>query len=301
MKKTVIDTKKIRQNKELDEKKDEVKINLTIIDGLESSFGKTYSFFKKNIKIGREDSNDLPINDIKISKFHCEILIKLDKNNPYIEIEDLNSTNGTYINGKLIGKTFLTSGDKIEVGDITLRFTINDDAEDKYHSKLFNFATIDALTGLYNKRFILTELESQMKIAKRNQRKLSLMIIDIDDFKKLNDTYGHIAGDEFLKKTAFHLNRSLREQDSAGRFGGEEFIILLPETDIEGAAMLAERIRNAIFDTEIIFEKKQIKTTISIGLSEYENETASELINIADKELYKAKVAGKNRISIYGR
>ncbi len=299
MEKTVVDTKKMVKEKQSDYIDTEVKVNLTIIDGLESSFGKIYSFFKNKIKLGREESNDLALNDIKISKFHCEINIKPEKNNLYIEIEDLNSTNGTYLNGKLIGKTFLTSGDKIEIGDITFRFTVNDDVEDKYHSKLFSFATIDALTGLYNKRFIKSELENQIKIAKRNKRQLSLMIIDIDDFKKLNDTYGHIAGDEFLKKTAFHLNRSLREQDSAGRFGGEEFLILVPETDIDGAVILAERIREEIFNTELIFKKKKIKTTISIGVSEYNGELPDELIHNADKELYKAKASGKNRISFH--
>jgi len=294
---TIIDTKKIIKGKKKDKKQDEVRVNLTIIDGLESNFGKTYSFFKNIIKIGRDETNDFSINDIKISKFHCEIRISIDNEKSDIQIIDLNSTNGTYVNGQLIEKTMLSSGDKIELGDVIIRYTLNDDIEDKYHSKLYDFATIDALTGLKNKRFIMNELGNQIRISKRNNRKLSLMIIDIDDFKKLNDSYGHIAGDSFLKKTAFHLNQSLREQDSAGRFGGEEFIILLPETDIAGASILAERIRKTIEESKIFFEKNEIKTTVSIGIAEFKNDSPEELVNRADKELYRAKNSGKNKVS----
>jgi diguanylate cyclase (GGDEF)-like protein len=294
---TIIDTKKILKEKKRSEKKEDIKVNLTIIDGLEASFGKTYSFFKNIIKIGRDESNDFPINDIKISKFHCEIKIENSEKTPNIGLMDLNSTNGTYVNGQLIENTLLKSGDKIELGDVIIRYTLNDDIEEKYHSKLYDFATTDALTGLNNKRFIMNEIKNQIRISKRNKRKLSLMIIDIDDFKKLNDTYGHIAGDLFLKKTAFNLNQLLREQDIAGRFGGEEFIILLPETGIDGAVVLAERIRKSIEVSEILFEKKSIKTTISIGIAEFNNEKPGELVNNADKELYKAKNSGKNRVS----
>lgn len=294
---TIIDTKKIIKEKKRAEKREEIKVNLTIIDGLESSFGKTYSFFKNIIKIGRDESNDFPINDIKISKFHCEIRVEADKQTPNIKLIDLNSTNGTYVNGQLSERSMLTSGDKIELGDVIIRYTLNDEIEEKYHSKLYDFATTDALTGLNNKRFIMNEIKNQIRIAKRNARKLSLMIIDIDDFKKLNDTYGHIAGDIFLKKTSFNLNQLLREQDTAGRFGGEEFIILLPETNIDGAVVLAERIRRVIEDSKILFENKSIKTTISIGVAEFNNEKPEELVNKADKELYKAKNSGKNKVS----
>ena len=297
MEKTSIDTKKIVKNKQKKKNDDEIKISLTIIDGLEASFGKTYNFFKDAVSIGRDEANDFVVNDIKISKFHCKIKVKNEKDNQYIELYDLNSTNGTYVNEKLITNILLSSGDKIEVGDVIMRFTLNDDIEDKYNSRLYDFATTDALTGLHNKRFIMNELKNQIKIAKRNNRTLSLMIIDIDDFKKVNDTYGHIAGDKYLIKIAFHLNQSLREQDSAGRFGGEEFIVLLPETNIEGAFILAERIRKTIFNTKIIFEKREIKTSVSIGLAEFDKNSPEELINKADKELYKAKTAGKNRVS----
>ncbi len=294
---TIVDTKKIKKSKKSSDNREEFKISLTIIDGPEANFGKIYPFFTDTISIGRDGRNDLVINDIKVSKFHCKIKVKQNDTGPYIELEDLNSTNGTYINDQLVEQSFLNSGDKIELGDLTLRFTVNDEVEEKFHSKLFNFATTDVVTSLYNKRFIMNELDNQIKIAKRNKRHFSIMLLDIDDFKKLNDDFGHLAGDAYLKTTAFHLTQSLREQDLAGRFGGEEFLVLLPETDIRGAVKLAERIRNAIFNAELVYEKQTIKATISIGIAQYDGETPSSLINNADKELYNAKTNGKNRIS----
>jgi diguanylate cyclase (GGDEF)-like protein len=123
------------------------------------------------------------------------------------------------------------------------------------------------------------------------------VLIDIDDFKQVNDTYGHPAGDEFLKKLAFVINHSLREQDIPGRVGGEEFLIILPETGMDGAFRLANRIRERIQNTEFIYEGSTIKTTISSGVSQYElNVDPQTLFRLADHALYKAKQSGKNKV-----
>jgi diguanylate cyclase (GGDEF)-like protein len=297
---TVIDRRKAA----LAKKKQKTKLNiiLTVIQGSETDFGKTYSFTQDCIRIGRGQKKEatevnVAVNDLKVSKVHCEISAIKTDDLEQIVIKDLGSTNSTYVNGEMIRQRILTSGDKISIGETILRFSYNDEIEEEYHSRLFTFAATDALTGLYNRRYILNELENQHKIAKRNERTFSLMIIDIDDFKQINDTFGHPAGDEFLKKFAFVINHSLREQDIPGRVGGEEFLIILPETSIDGAFRLANRIRERIQNTELIYEGSTIKTTISVGVSQYEFNTDSQtLFRLADHALYKAKQSGKNMV-----
>jgi diguanylate cyclase (GGDEF)-like protein len=215
-------------------------------------------------------------------------------------IRDLTSTNGTYVNGILISQNILKTGDKIEVGETVLRFSYNDEIEEQYHAKLFTFASTDSLTGMYNKRYILNEMENQIKIVRRNQRLFSIVMLDIDDFKNINDSHGHLAGDDYLKKVAQTIVDSLREQDTASRFGGEEFLILLPETTLEGAQKLAERIRQKIENMELDFQGNIIRSTISAGVSQFSLEfsDAENFIRSADIALYRSKSEGKNRVTI---
>jgi|GEM_PF-285490 len=297
---TVIDRRKAA----LARKKQKTRLNimLTVIQGNETDFGKTYSFTRDCIRIGRDQKNEatevnVAVNDLKVSKVHCEISAINTDDLEQIVIKDLSSTNGTYVNGELIRQRILTSGDKISIGETILRFSYNDEVEEEYHSRLFTFAATDALTGLYNRRYILNELENQYKIAKRNERTFSLVIIDIDDFKRVNDTFGHPAGDEFLKKFAFVIHHCLREQDIPGRVGGEEFLVILPETNIDGAFRLANRIRERIQKTELMYRGSPIKTTISAGVSQHEfNIDSQTLFQLADHALYKAKESGKNMV-----
>jgi len=297
--KTVI---KLRKNgNDNNNKSKSLKLLLTIIEGNEVDFGKTFHFEKKKIKIGRKPSNDVVVNDLMISKFHCEIYISKDKDNNYkVELNDLNSTNGTYVNGELIDKKELISGDKIEIGKTILRVFFDDEYEENFHSKLFQIAVMDSLTGLFNKRYIFNEIENQIKISKRNKRYFSIIILDIDDFKKINDNFGHLAGDRYLKLISEKILSSLREQDIAGRFGGEEFIIILPETKEKGAFSVAERIRTSVEKAALKYKDYILKTTISGGVAEYGKhaKTRVKLLEIADKALYKAKKTGKNKIDL---
>lgn len=282
--KKAIDTKKIKLKNIDPNSNNKSSITLTIIDGEESAFGKIFTFYKEHILIGRNRYSDIFIDDEN----------KIDR----IIIKDLFSTNGTYVNEKPISNKTLKSGDKIKIGETTLRFSYNDELEEKYHSKLFNIATSDSLTKLYNKRYIISELENQYKIAKRNNRIFSLIMFDIDNFKKVNDKYGHIAGDEFLKNVSSYITMNLREQDIAGRFGGEEFLIILPETEIEGATILADRIREKIEKSKIVYRGHKVKATISAGISQFNisYNNIEELLEITDKALYKAKKLGKNKV-----
>jgi diguanylate cyclase (GGDEF)-like protein len=273
-------------------------ISFTIVQGSEIDFGRHFRFSGNKILIGRSKDNQIRLNDSKVSKIHCEIDIIRKTKLEQVLIKDLNSTNGTFLNEELISQGFIKSGDKIRIGSTVLRVNYHDEIEEEYHSKLFDFAAFDALTGLYNRRYILNELENHCKIAKRNNRIFSLIIVDIDNFKKVNDQYGHLAGDECLKKIAYIMNNSLREQDICGRYGGEEFLIILPETKLEGAVNLAERIRKKIEGTNISFQKHQIKNTISAGVSQFNASIPDNeyLFKMADKALRKAKELGKNKI-----
>jgi two-component system cell cycle response regulator len=274
-------------------------IILTIIGGNEIDFGKHFLLKKNKILIGRDDSNDIFIHDEKISKSHCEISIaKDDQGREQISIKDVHSTNGIYINGELVEQIVLHAGDKIQVGDTVLSLSYNNELEKEYHAKLFNYAVRDNHTGLYNKRFILNELENISRIAKRSGRAFSIIIIDIDDFKQINDLYGHLAGDEYLKTIAALFTQSLREQDIAGRIGGEEFLIILPETTSDGAFQLAIRIRMNVEKFILNYLGHKIRTTISAGVCQYENslKDINELLDTADQALYESKRSGKNKV-----
>jgi diguanylate cyclase (GGDEF)-like protein len=274
-------------------------IILTIIGGNEIDFGKHFLLKKSKTLLGRDNTNDISLYDEKISKVHCEItVIKSSQGIEQIILKDLDSTNGTYVNSEMIKQITLNAGDKIQIGDTVLNLSYNDELEKEYHAKLFNYAVRDTYTGLYNKRFIINELENISRIARRSGRVFSIIIIDIDDFKQINDLYGHLSGDEYLKSIAELFTQSLREQDIAGRIGGDEFLILLPETTIDGAFQLAIRIRKNVEEFVLKYLNFKIKTTISAGVCQYENtiKDVNELLDIADQALYEAKRSGKNNV-----
>jgi len=156
-------------------------------------------------------------------------------------------------------------------------------------------SNVDGLTNLYNHRFLYEWLNEELERSNRHQRKLSIILFDIDYFKQINDNYGHIKGDEVLEKMGKIINEYVRISDIAGRFGGEEFLLILPETGIEAAYLLAERIRKSVEKSHFGLETK---VTISGGVAEYKIQTADEFINSADENLYKAKENGRNRIEM---
>ena len=163
-------------------------------------------------------------------------------------------------------------------------------------SMLHEAAIKDEKTGLYNNKFFENIFDIEFEKAKREQEKLSLFIIDIDYFKKVNDTYGHMKADEFLKRLADILVKKMRKTDIAARFGGEEFFILLPNTDIEKAKKLTSRLREAIKLDPIL---KKHKITVSGGLTQYKkNDTKKKFKERADRALYKAKDAGRDRFVV---
>ncbi len=282
-----------------DRKKAEQSIMLIVIAGNEVDFGKQFVLENEEISLGREGGNDIVLHDEKISKVHCVIsILKSGRGIERIDVRDQGTTNGTCINGEPAIRATLMAGDKIQIGDTVLLLSYNDEIEKEYHAKLFDFAARDALTGLYNKRYVLNELENHCRIARRNVRVFSIIMVDIDDFKQINDRYGHLCGDEYLKQIAGLFRRSLREQDIAGRVGGEEFLIILPETAIEGAFQLAVRIRKNVEAFVMHHRDFTVRTTISAGVCQFENaiHDVQEFLDLADRALYEAKKAEKNKV-----
>lgn len=159
----------------------------------------------------------------------------------------------------------------------------------------------DGLTGMYNRRYLEQRLSTEFDRSRRYGGNLSFIIFDLDHFKKVNDTYGHLAGDEVLCAVSRRINELLRTVDVLGRYGGEEFCVILPSTPIDGAVILAERIRQVVAQTPIIFKDISIPVTISIGVSEFESETPKyeHLIHCADLALYYGKENGRNRVTCY--
>lgn len=168
----------------------------------------------------------------------------------------------------------------------------------RLHQEVKELATIDGLTGLYNHRAFQERLETEIERAKRFGSKVSLLMMDIDFFKKLNDTYGHSLGDEVLKRISCKIVDNIRNIDFAARYGGEEFAVILPETPLEGALVTAERIRTSIKDYRISHGESLISVTISIGVSTYPDYATSrkDLIGKADSALYQAKRSGRDRV-----
>ena len=277
-------------------------INITVLKGEPVDFGKIFILKNRKITIGRSEENDIVLHDPRVSKHHCEINIDMreDLEVDEITLSDIFSTNGTYLNGDVIEHTSLKFGDKIRLGSSILLFNSSDEVEETYQSTLFDIATIDSLTCLFNRRYILNDLDNQITLAKRYKRRFSLILFDIDDFKIINDKFGHQSGDEYLKLITAKIYEGLREQDKAGRVGGEEFLVILPETDAKGAETLANRIRKKIEKAVLTYKKNRIKATVSAGIMEISHKSVKteNVFEIVDKALYKAKEQGKNRVVV---
>ncbi len=255
------------------------------------NMGKRYDIDGENIMIGRSPACNIVLEDEGVSRQHLKIMNK----NKQFFIVDLQSTNGTFVNNKRVLKSEkLENGDKIRLGRTIFKFICSDDIEAEYYDQLYQFSIKDGLTGLLNKKTLMENLEKEVKRAIRYDRQLSLLMIDIDHFKNVNDTYGHIVGDKVIVAISETLKKYFRKADTVGRFGGEEFTVILPETTLQSAILSAERLRLAV--SQIKFNTKE-KITISIGIAELDSTMKNEmdLLKKADQLLYKAKQNGRNR------
>lgn len=166
------------------------------------------------------------------------------------------------------------------------------------NNRLYEISVMDGLTNVYNRRYLEQRLSEEVAYSRRYGKPLTVGLLDIDFFKRLNDTYGHQAGDHVLKKVSGLLSQALREYDVVARYGGEEFAVILPTTPKGKGASIAERLRSNVEETEFNFKEREIRTTISCGVSCFpeDGDTADALIASADKALYAAKERGRNQV-----
>lgn len=246
-------------------------------------------------EIGRSSRSDLPIDQESISRHHARITFDGKRH----VIEDLGSTNGTFVNDRNVKQSALEDGDQVKLGRSILKYMSGDNIEANYHEEIYRLMTMDALTQTHNRRYFNEALEREYQRSLRYHRALSLVLFDIDYFKKINDTYGHVAGDSVLRQLAFVVKPRLRQQDVFARIGGEEFAVLLPEVESEGALVAAEKVRHLVEEARFIIDDKEFGCTVSVGVASFGAEMTSPLMlyEAADKNLYEAKRGGRNRVA----
>ncbi len=259
--------------------------------------GKILLLEEGTITLGRGTDIDTPINDPGISRHHATITYKRGR----AILKDLGSTNGTYLNGLKVAEQELQDGDKIQISSSTiLKYAYQDKVENVFHNELYKMAVVDALTGAYNKRYFEERLKEECSHGQRTKTPLSLILFDIDHFKKVNDTYGHPAGDYVLRHLTTLAKLVTRGDDILARIGGEEFAIILRNTDKEGTHLLCERLRRLIDESQFEFEGHQLHITISLGTTTYKGSRLADweaFFKKTDQLLYKSKNSGRNRVS----
>ncbi len=249
-----------------------------------------------SIVIGRHPDCNFSINDDSVSRRHAEVT---NDGNGNFTIKDLGSTNGTHVNDTPIRRLrSLANGDRLRIGTVLLKFLTGNDIEAAYHDDVYKLTISDALTECYNKRYLLDCLDREIEKARRAQRTLCFVMIDIDKFKNLNDTYGHLVGDLVLREVARRIASTVRKGEVFARYGGEEFAVVLPEATLAGALEFAERARATVCASPFEAEGNRMPVTISLGVTEYGAPFAElrpeDLISRADAKLYEAKNAGRN-------
>jgi len=242
---------------------------------------------------GRDISADLLLEDTSVSRQHAELI---RQGNGYV-IRDLGSTNGTAVNGNRTMEQALRSGDTIKLGSFIFKFLSAGSVETKYHETVYSAMTRDALSGAMNKRYLLESLRREVARAVRQQQALSVLMLDIDHFKSVNDNHGHLIGDEVIREFGTRMLSGCREDDLLARYGGEEFCLVLSLTAREAALQIAERNREVIGSTPFTTTAGPLSITVSFGISCLNPdtpETAEDLIRRADAKLYEAKRSGRN-------
>ena len=222
------------------------------------------------VSIGRDDANSITLDLTSVSRRHARIFARTGE---YIVADD-GSRNGTYLNDReVFGEATLTNGDLLKLGDAIFKFLAGGNIESRYHEEIYRLTILDPLTELHNKRYLFEFLVREIARAARHERPLCLAMMDIDHFKKINDSFGHLAGDHVLRTLGKLIKPKLRQEELVARYGGEEFVFVLPESTLEEAARF--------------------------GVARLRGECPPEvLLSAADRELYKAKEAGRNRVTV---
>ncbi|HEV2802962.1 MAG TPA: GGDEF domain-containing protein [Pyrinomonadaceae bacterium] len=268
---------------------------------------------RDEVILGRALEADVRVNDARASRLHARIRIEHDTETgtARYRLTDLGSTNGTLLNGQPVNEdAFLQHGDKLNIGEHLIRFDLLDDFDREFQRQLYRLIAHDELTGLLTSKSFFSELRREAARAESEGRPFCVLMMDLDHFKRVNDTCGHLVGSQTLEEIGTLITRALRAGDVAARFGGEEFAAFLLDADCAQALVAAERVRTAIEEHRFSAtrhgtaggeENRTLRITISIGVAAYPDDARDpiELIELADTALYHAKQSGRNRVSAF--
>lgn len=256
--------------------------------------GKRFPLEKSEVVLGRT-RGDIVIDLDSVSRRHARIRMEDGK----WTVEDLGSTNGTYVNDDPVESVPLANGDILRVGSSIFKFLSGTGIEASYHEEIYRMTIVDTLTGTNNRRYLIDFMDREIARSVRHGRPLSLLLIDIDHFKKINDEHGHLTGDDVLKGVCRRIRTRVRKEELLARYGGEEFAVVLPETSDTDAGKLAEEYRDLVAKDPFDCETATVTVTISIGVATVEGEEvdAETFIKRADDRLYEAKREGRNRVA----
>jgi len=265
---------------------------------------------RDEVILGRALEADVRVNDARASRLHARITTERDEatGQTHYRITDLASTNGTLLNGKQITEAFLEDGDKLVIGEHILRFDMLDEIDREYQRQIHRLLVHDELTGLLTSKSFFSELRRESARAEAESRPFCVLMMDVDHFKLVNDTYGHLAGNETLEELGAVITGALRAGDVAARFGGEEFAAFLLDADYAQAVVAAERVRLAVEQHAFPATRRgsseterKHQMTISIGIASFPEDARDpvQLVELADSALYRAKRSGRNRVCAY--
>ena len=265
---------------------------LVLIYPTGAQMGKRFTLDGDALLIGRGSDCDIVVDLDSVSRRHA----KIERRSGKIMVADLQSTNGTYVNELQVEEHALSDGDQVKIGNAIFKFLSGGNVESSYHEAIYRTTIIDGLTEVYNKRYFLEFLERELARCMRYNRPLSLVMFDLDHFKQINDTHGHLAGDFVLREMCRRLRVRIRKEELLARYGGEEFVAVLPEAGHDGAMDFAEQIRKLVAREPFEFEDEVIPLTISVGVATIvgEGEDSQKFIKMADDNLYAAKHNGRN-------
>lgn len=248
--------------------------------------------------VGRDPACGLSIPDSSVSRQHALV----EQIGDTYQVTDLGSTNGTCVNEKRITSAELSPGDRVQFGSFIFKFLSTNHIEMQYHEAVYSMMTRDGLTGTLNKRSFLDIIGREFRRSVSRDTALSLILFDIDHFKSVNDTHGHLAGDEVLQEMGRRITDVIAEHDVFARYGGEEFAILLADVSATEAAELGERCRRVVESQPFETTVKPLDIRISVGVADMTalpaKDSESSLVQAADEKLYEAKNGGRNQVCV---
>jgi len=260
--------------------------------------GAVFRLYRQSTIVGRGEGADVRLTDDAVSRFHARVSVEEDG----VYLEDLGSRNGTTVGDTPIRERVkIGDGDHIWFGSNTIaKFSLMTELEEEALRTLQELSLRDPLTRAYNRRYLDDRLQSELSYARRHGTELSLLLLDIDHFKQVNDRFGHPTGDAVLKLVATSIQRMLRPEDTLARYGGEEFVVIARGTSERNAQILGERIRKQIREIAVAVGPETCRVTTSVGVASTTSETpydsAAEMVAAADRALYEAKAHGRDRV-----